>query len=110
MRPALALLVCLAACVAAQASSGLTVKVALLQMMPSTTMNQTYNTVKAIDFCQEAAAAGADIALFPEMYNVGPPTELRERTAYALRLHCGVRGIRSPQPDGAPRVARRRSI
>lgn len=72
MSRALPLVLCFAALALAQATDGLTVKVALLQMMPSTTQNQTYNTLKAIEFCQEAAAAGADVALFPEMYNVGP--------------------------------------
>lgn len=68
----LPLVLCFAVFALAQTNDGIVVKVALLQMMPSTTQNQTYNTLKAIEFCQEAAAAGADVALFPEMYNIGP--------------------------------------
>ncbi len=52
-------------------SNSLVVRVAMLQMMPSATQNQTENTAKAIEFCEKAAAAGADIALFPELWNVG---------------------------------------
>jgi predicted amidohydrolase len=53
------------------ANTSLVVKVALLQMAPSGNHNQTYNTLKAIQFCQKAAAQGADIALMPELWNVG---------------------------------------
>lgn len=57
-------------------------RVALLQMMPSKDMNTTYNIQKAIQFCKEAAANGADVALFPEMWNIG--TFFRCYTAYNM--------------------------
>ncbi len=44
--------------------------VALLQMDPDGS-NQDTNGAKADDFCRRAKAMGADIALFPEMWNVG---------------------------------------
>lgn len=44
--------------------------VALLQMA-SSGGNQEANLVKGIEFCRRAAAMGADIALFPEMWNIG---------------------------------------
>ncbi len=46
------------------------VKVALLQMAPDAN-NQQANKAKAIAFCRRAAAQGADIALMPEMWNIG---------------------------------------
>jgi predicted amidohydrolase len=45
-------------------------KVALLQMEPQGN-NQERNMDKAERFCREAAALGADIALMPEMWNIG---------------------------------------
>jgi predicted amidohydrolase len=45
-------------------------QVALLQMCPDGN-NQEYNLAKADDFCRRAAGMGADIALMPEMWNVG---------------------------------------
>lgn len=45
-------------------------KVALLQMLPKGA-NQAANLEKADQFCREAARLGADIALFPEMFNIG---------------------------------------
>ncbi len=44
-------------------------KVALLQIMPGT--SQEENLKKGLDCCRKARAMGADIALFPEMWNVG---------------------------------------
>lgn len=44
--------------------------VALLQIAAKKD-DQEANLAKADDFCRQAAAAGADIALMPEMYNVG---------------------------------------
>lgn len=45
------------------------VSIALLQMLPSSTIEE--NIVIAERFCREAARKGADIALMPEMWNVG---------------------------------------
>lgn len=45
-------------------------KVALLQMV-SCGSDQEANLRKGEDFCRQARAMGADIALFPEMWNVG---------------------------------------
>ena len=45
-------------------------KVALLQMF-STGPNQAANRAKGGQFCQQARGMGADIALFPEMWNNG---------------------------------------
>ncbi|RPI34666.1 MAG: carbon-nitrogen hydrolase family protein [Chloroflexota bacterium] len=45
-------------------------KVALLQMIACGN-DQAANQAKGEDFCRRASAMGADIALFPEMWNVG---------------------------------------
>jgi len=45
-------------------------KIALLQIN-SHKFDQTANLEKGIKYCREAAAAGADIILFPEMWNIG---------------------------------------
>ena len=45
-------------------------KVALLQMTACGT-DQAANLTKGEAFCRQAAALGADVALFPEMWNVG---------------------------------------
>lgn len=45
-------------------------RVALLQMLPAGS-DQEANAAKAERFCRQARAAGADIALFPEMWNIG---------------------------------------
>jgi N-carbamoylputrescine amidase len=45
-------------------------KVALLQMTACEN-DQAANQAKGEDFCRRASAMGADIALFPEMWNVG---------------------------------------
>jgi predicted amidohydrolase len=44
--------------------------VALLQML-SHGVDQDANLAKADAFCRRAQAMGADIALFPEMWNIG---------------------------------------
>lgn len=44
-------------------------KTALLQILPEA--SESKNLKKGIDYCQRAKNAGADIALFPEMYNCG---------------------------------------
>jgi len=55
----------------AAVQSDLTVRVAMLQMMP-TKDNTTANMQKAIDFCKKAKQQyNADIAVMPEMWSVG---------------------------------------
>ncbi|MBP1756245.1 MAG: carbon-nitrogen hydrolase family protein [Firmicutes bacterium] len=44
-------------------------KVALLQLMPTGTLDG--NLQKGMEYCRKAKAMGADIALFPEMWSVG---------------------------------------
>lgn len=44
-------------------------KVALLQIMPAKSMNDNLN--KGIEYVKKAKALGADLALFPEMWNIG---------------------------------------
>ena len=46
------------------------IKVALLQLL-SAENNQGANLVKGAQFCRQARQMGADIALFPEMWNIG---------------------------------------
>jgi N-carbamoylputrescine amidase len=48
----------------------ISLKVALLQML-SYGVDQDANLRKGEEFCRRAAAQGADIALFPEMWNIG---------------------------------------
>jgi len=55
--------------VRAHATNG-TVRIALLQMAAQGT-NQAANGVTAAAFCRRAAAAGADLAVMPEMWNIG---------------------------------------
>ena len=43
--------------------------VALLQILP--TGSQEGNLLKGLDYCKKAKQMGADIALFPEMWNIG---------------------------------------
>ena len=44
-------------------------RVALMQLMPGTTLEE--NLEKGVEYCRRAKAAGADIALFPEMWSCG---------------------------------------
>ena len=44
-------------------------KIALLQIAPGKTLEE--NLEKGIFFCKKAKEAGADIALFPEMWSNG---------------------------------------
>lgn len=44
-------------------------KVALLQLLPADTLEA--NLKKGLEYCRKAKDAGADIALFPEMWSVG---------------------------------------
>jgi predicted amidohydrolase len=54
--------------------------IALLQMAADGN-NQETNTSKADIFCRQAGAMGADIALFPEMWNVGYTSTLAREPA-----------------------------
>ena len=44
-------------------------KIALLQIAPTGSLEGNLN--KGIEYCRKAKQAGADIALFPEMYSNG---------------------------------------
>ena len=44
-------------------------KIALLQIAPCGTLEE--NLEKGVSYCRKAAALGADIALFPEMWSNG---------------------------------------
>lgn len=54
-------------------------KVALLQLIPEQT--QAENLKKGIEYCRQAKKLGADIALFPEMWNTGYSTDISESKA-----------------------------
>jgi len=60
--------------------------VALLQILPSG--SQKTNLIKGLEYCKKAKQMGADIALFPEMWNIGyaltPDREETERNAIGL--------------------------
>src|SRR5436190_22020821 len=45
-------------------------KVALMQILPEG-MDQEYNLQKGMEYCERAKDVGADLALFPEMWNIG---------------------------------------
>ena len=47
-----------------------TITVALLQMN-SHGFDQRANMAKGVEFCKKAVSMGADIVLFPEMWNIG---------------------------------------
>ena len=57
-----------------------TFKIALLQLLPESTLRG--NIEKGISYCRAAKKAGADLALFPEMwsngYRIGSPADLAE--------------------------------
>ena len=61
--------------------------VALLQITPKE-LNPKFNLEKGIEACRKAKALGADLALFPEMWNIGyafcPPDKKREWEATAI--------------------------
>ncbi|GAB4516059.1 MAG: carbon-nitrogen hydrolase family protein [Anaerolineae bacterium] len=71
-------------------------KVALLQMA-STGLDQQANLKKATLFCREAAAQGADLALFPEMWNTGytinPEAALEPDSAYMTHFRALAREL-----------------
>ena len=45
-------------------------KVALLQIAPSEN-DQNVNLAKALQYCRDAKSAGADLAVLPELWNIG---------------------------------------
>eukprot|EP00026_Physarum_polycephalum_P012396 Phypoly_transcript_12697.p1 GENE.Phypoly_transcript_12697~~Phypoly_transcript_12697.p1 ORF type:complete len:321 (+),score=49.87 Phypoly_transcript_12697:97-1059(+) len=76
------------------AANSTTINVALLQMMPSKD-NLTANIEIATAFCTKAAAQGADIALFPEMWNIGydimyPGYDPNNQSGHMAWLELGV--------------------
>ena len=59
-------------------------RIALLQLL-SDGYDQAANLAKGQQYCRMARQLGADIALFPEMWNIGyqlPDTSLPEQVAY----------------------------
>ena len=59
-------------------------KVALLQLL-SAGYDQNANLAKGLQYCRMAKQLGADIALFPEMWNIGyqlPDSSLPEQIEY----------------------------
>lgn len=60
------------------------IRVALLQIMPTKTLDG--NLEKGKDYCRKAREQGADIALFPEMWNCGYqiPKDMEELKALAV--------------------------
>lgn len=59
------------------------IKVAMLQLLPAGSTEQ--NLRKGLEYCEKAAAMGADIALFPEMWSCGYtiPEDISELKALA---------------------------
>ena len=59
-------------------------KVALLQLLPGRTQEE--NMDKGVRYCREANDMGADIALFPEMWNIGysPDQDVWKSSAIAI--------------------------
>jgi predicted amidohydrolase len=64
--------------------------VALLQMSAYGS-NQQANLAKGEDFCRYAKRMGADLALFPEMWNIGytPIEEMISKVKGAMRSAAG---------------------
>lgn len=58
----------------AAGESGTRLRVALVQPAPD--IDPAKNLEQGIAFCREAKAAGADVALFPEMFSVGYRTDI----------------------------------
>jgi len=54
-------------------------KIALLQLEPQGTDQEAY-LAKGLDICRQAKAAGADVAVFPEIWNVGYDAHLPNET------------------------------
>ena len=86
-------------------------RVALLQILPQGSLEK--NLQKGIKACEEAKKAGADIALFPEMWSSGydmpkDPEEMRKKSvpadsdfvlAVCQKYACFVRQVRKKSAD-----------
>lgn len=57
-------------------------KVALLQLIPCKT--QAENLAKGIEYCRKAKQMGADVALFPEMWNTGYSFDVSDMNETAI--------------------------
>ena len=64
-------------------------KIALLQILPAG--SEEGNKIKGSEYCRRAKAAGADVALFPEMWNCGYriPQDLAELNRLAVPAEGG---------------------
>ena len=60
-------------------------KIALMQIVPCGSLDG--NLKKGLECCEKAAALGADIALFPEMWSNG-------YAIYDRPVTCGKRGLK----------------
>ena len=81
------------------------IKVALLQMVASKD-DQPLNTSKGMDFCRRAAAMGADIALFPEIWNIGYSTYDPEKAGDRERWLSGAIRSNSDYVNGFRSLAK----
>lgn len=61
-------------------------KIALLQILPGNNLND--NMIKGLEYCRKAKDMGADIALFPEMWNTGYsiPEDINQLKAKSISL------------------------
>lgn len=61
-----------------------TLKIALMQLLPLNSIEE--NMKKGVEYCKKAKEAGADIALFPEMWSVGYtiPEDIKELKSFAV--------------------------
>lgn len=66
-----------------------TLKVALLQLLPETSLDD--NLEKGLEYCKRSKEMGADIALFPEMWSVGYniPQDVQSLKAAAISSDSG---------------------
>lgn len=80
-------------------------RVALLQMKSNGT-NQAANLAKGEEYCRRAAAMGADLALFPEMWSCGYQTAIQEDES--LELWRGPEQWTDEQAEKAAAVDRSR--
>jgi len=61
-------------------------RVALLQLLPGRTQEENMN--KGVRYCREAKNMGADIALFPEMWNIGYSPDQDLWKSSAIDIDC----------------------
>lgn len=84
----------------------MSLRLAMLQM-DGVRFDPDSNRERAERFCREAAAGGADIALFPEMYNVGYPVpEVFGDPDHARRMRECAEPVDGPFVTGFARLAR----